>query len=326
MCLEDFVLVAERRWPRVSMIALQHAERCTGCSSVSSPADWQLFSVFICAEGDKSIKTFVSMLTPLRAPAADSACLPLAAQQLAHQMTVKWPCMHAFLLSRMERLDGLGMEIVSQLVKGTWTSLVYLDLMDCDLRAPDFLVLSQGNWPGLKSLDVSHNCLDAEGMASLAKGNWPVLMCFSLGSNPTLDAAAIAHVSAANWPIRLLDLSHNRVSTDMAAELADLQLPNLMHLYLTNTALTAAAVSELARADWPILKYLTLGHDDLDAMGGPLGLDLDKLQEPKSEGPDGAIVHQRNMVSQPGGLGLWPNLNHVKIWKHCVVELSDEVN
>ena len=160
-------------------------------------------------------------------------------------------------------------------------------------------------------------------MASLAKKKWPLLMSIDLGSNPTLDAAAIAHLSAANWPVMQLMLSYTSVSTVMAAELAHLQLPNLRILYLDHTGLIAAAVSELARADWPILSNLSLGHDDLNAVVVPRGLDLHKAPELKSEVLDGATVHQRNAVSLPGGVSLWPNLNHVKISRDCI-EISDE--
>ena len=41
------------------------------------------------------------------------------------------------------------------------------------------------------------------------------------------------------------------VTAAMAAELAKLWLPNLTQVFLTCIDLTVAAVSELARADWP---------------------------------------------------------------------------
>ena len=304
------------------MIILQlQAEQCRKYSCVSLaqglPLSQRRVLFIVLVSESQSSRTFVSMLKPLHASAAVLAYLPLAAQQLAHQMTIKWPCMQRLMLSDVEELHGLGREIASQLVQGTWTTLVDLCLMGCDLRSPEFLLLSQGNWPHLQYLDVSKNCLDAEGMAALAKGKWPLLMSINLGSNPTLDAAAIAHLSAANWPIAQLKLSHTPVSAVMAAELAHLQLPDLMRLHLNNTGLTAAAVSELARADWPLLRYLSLGLDDVEAVGS-LGLDLDKVQEPNSEALDGTTVHQRNMVSLPGGVGWWPNLSHVKVSKHGI--------
>ena len=55
------------------------------------------------------------------------------------------------------------------------------------------------------------------------------------------------------------------VSAAMAAEQAQLQLSNLTAVALTEIGLTAAAVFRLATADWPVLKYLYLGHNYLVA-------------------------------------------------------------
>lgn len=106
-------------------------------------------------------------------------------------------------------------------------------------------------------------------------------------------------------------------SVDMAAELANLQLPNLMSLYLTQTDLTAAAVSKLAGANWPLLGNLTFGHVDLDAMGVLLGLDLVKLQELKSDARGRAKSFQQRTVVEPA-MGLWPDLEMIRISKYLV--------
>ena len=157
-CLDDIPLLVKRRcsWPRLSIVVLWQAEfgPCRNDSCVSPPAQArdrskQLLLTVLVSE-NKSSRNLVCLLKPLHAPAAVSACLPLAAQQLAHQLTIKWPCMQTFMLSGREKLDGLGMEIVAQLVQGSWTSLVNLHLMGSDLRAQAFLLLSQGNWPHLK--------------------------------------------------------------------------------------------------------------------------------------------------------------------------------
>ena len=184
-------------------------------------------------------------------------------------------------------LDGLGLEIVSQLVKGAW-DLRDLTLYGCEIDAKGFLLLSQGNWPRLNHLTVSGNCLDAEGIALLVKGDWPWLTGINLSFNSPLEAGAIAiaHLSAANWLIEYLTIQGTLFSADMVAALANLQLPYLVSLELKDSGLTAAAVSELARADWPELSYLHLniGDDELVAVAVLLGLDVDML---KSAGCDG---------------------------------------
>ena len=247
----------------------------------------------------------ILMLGPLHHLATDLPWTHLAAQQLAHQMRIRWPLMYSFTMSNVHDLDGLGSEIVSQLVKGTWTHLMYLNLSECKLRAQAFLLLSQGNWPCLIHLDVSGNCLDAEGMALLAKGNWPSLTHVTLSFDPTTDAVAIAHLSAANWHIAKLLIKDTPFSCDMAAELADLRLANLSELHLKGSGLRAAAVSELARADWPSLVNLRIDPDDLDAVAVLLGVDVGKVQELGSM----FAISEKRMP----GVVLWPNLSWISI-------------
>ena len=213
-------------------------------------------------------------------------------------------------MSNVHDLDGLGLEIVSQLVKGTWTQLIYLNLSECKLKAEAFLPLSHGNWPGLTQLHVSGNCLDAEGMALLAKGNWPMLAYVTLSFDPIMDAVAIAHLSAVKWRIVHLVIKDTPFSPDMAAELAGFFVPSLTMLHLQGSGLTAAAVPELARADWPSLEDLYIDHDDLDAVAVLLGVDLEKVQKLKSDANDLEASEERmpDMV-------LWPNLSWITISK-----------
>ena len=222
-------------------------------------------------------------------------------------------------MSLVHDLDGLGLEVLSQLVKGIWTQLKMLHLSECDLEVKGFLMLSQGNWPCLKFLDITRNRLDAQGIAMLAKGNWPSLTSIILSLDPPVDAIAIAHLSAANWPIEVLEIEDTSFNTEMAAELADLQLPNLRVLHLMGPGLTAAAVSELARADWPSLRDISIGHGHLDAVAVLLGFDLTKMQELKSDGcvhPD-SEVYERKIVSGPG-VNLWPNLEWCSFSKYYI--------
>lgn len=103
----------------------------------------------------------------------------------------------------------------------------------------------------------------------------------------------------------------------MAAELANLLLPDLMALYLVRCDLTAAAVSKLARADWPHLTHLTFDHVDLDALGVLLGLDVFNMQELKSDPRSWVPMCQRRTALGPD-VGLWPNLDMVNISKRRV--------
>ena len=309
---EDYALVPQRKWPRLNLVILQDAY---SYCSVSLPENIRIVKIHI---SDADGRAIVSMLRPLHNPASDLPSTRLAAQQLAHQMRLRWPLMGSFTMSDVHNLDGLGNKIVSQLVTGRWTHLVRLLLSDCDLQAEEFLLLGQGNWPGLMWLDVSGSSLDAKGMAWLAKGNWPRLFSIKLSVNPTLGARAIAQLGAANWLKEELVITDTPFSTDMAAALADLQLPKLRELRLKGSGLTAAAVSELARADWPNLRDLSMHHDDLDAVAVVLG----KVDELKSNTSFDAqycafTVSEQRMLSWPD-MGLWPNLSQIRVSKRSV--------
>ena len=315
---QDCALVFQRRWPQLCMVVLQRGDAV--CALLHPSSLIRTTNLQISAASNTWAA--VSMLRPLqRHDAIDLPWAQLAAHQLGHQMRFRWPSMALFKMSLVRDLDGLGLEIISQLVKGTWTQLVHLSLSDCNLKAEGFLILSQGIWPSLKCLDVSGNCLDAEGMALLAKGNWPLLTFITLSFDPT--TAAIAHLSAANWRITKLVIKHTPFSADMAAELADLQFPNLSTLVLRGSGLTAAAVSELARADWPSLTTLSLDHDDLDAMAVLLGLDLEKVQKLESDACDFTVSQQRMppISAQGPDMVLWPHLSFIMISKRSILLL-----
>ena len=315
---EDYALVFKRSWPRLNMVILQY--KGAYCSSIPPP-NIGIFDIRVEAEGNS--QSLISLLRPLHDPAIGVPCPRLAAQQLAHQMSVRWPSLHLLRVMEVHDMDGLYQEFVSQLVKGTWTHLADLSLSGCDLKAEGLVILSQGNWPGLTFLDVSGSRLDAEGMALLAKGNWPSLTSISLNFDPTMDAAAVSHLAAANWPIETLIIEDTPFSADLAAKLADLHFPELTQVDLGGCCgLTSAAVFELARADWPSLCNLSLDHDDPDAMAVLLGLDLNKMLKSDTRFcVYGTAWHQR-VVSQPG-VDLWPDLewyrfstNSIQL-RHC---------
>ena len=307
VCEEDYAQVFERRWPRLCMVIL------LGDAYVPPPPTMKIFNIYVAAEGN--IQALISLLKPLQDLAIDLPWTPLAAQQLAHQMRIRWPMMRYFRMSLVHDVDGLGLEVVSQLVKGKWRHLVSLRLCDCELKAEALLILSQGHWPCLIFLDISGNYLDAEGMALLATGNWPRLWCIKLDFNSRLGAVAVAQLCAANWPIEISSIKDTPFSVDMVAALADLQLPELRQVRLMGSGLTAAAVFELARADWPSLSCLDLdmGHDDLDAVAAVLGVSPEKVQELKSNTRVSAVFEQRMLSSLD--TGLWPNLRRISISK-----------
>ena len=205
------------------------------------------------------------MLKPLQTYASDFAWASLAAQQLAGQISVKWPELEG-LSVRTRSSPALSTAILAQLTKGNWSSLVHLSIRKHQLSAEDFLHLSQSNCRALEHLIIKDPCLDVEGMAMLAKGNWPLLRKLDIYSSFNLDPVAIVHLSTAKWPLEQLGLSDMPVNTAMAAELAKLRFATLTGMSLRNTGLTAAAVFELTRGEWPNLWFLDFDVNDMDSL------------------------------------------------------------
>ena len=260
---QDLALV-NQSWPLLSMVILR-PKRCWSSIDAVLPSGRGLASVCIQVCGHRYSSEWIFMLQPLYTSSSLSASAS-AAQQLAHYLLAKWPTLTSFSLNHLE-LPAAGMAIIAQLVKADCLSsrqLDYLNLSHCGLATQDCLILSQGNWPALRTLELTHNRIDAEGMALLAKAKWPILTTFQLSYNPALNAEAMAHLSAAKWPLRRLELSHMPISAALTAELAQLHLSKVTSVTLTSPHI-AAAISELASADWPFLRVLDLGHNALDA-------------------------------------------------------------
>ena len=257
---QDLALV-NQSWPLLSMVILQPRRRR---SHAALPSERNLASVCVQVTGSSPSSEKIFMLKPLHTSSLSVASS--AAQQLAYYLLAKWPKLQLFSINHLELLAA-GVVIVAQLVKADCLSsrhLEHLNLSNCGLGSHDCLVLIQGNWPALRTLQLIHNRIDADGMALLAKGKWRKLTTFQLSYNPALDAEAMTHLLAAKWPLECLELSHMPISVALTAELAQLHLSKLTSVALTRTHI-AAAISELAGADWPFLRCLDLCHNDLDA-------------------------------------------------------------
>ena len=91
------------------------------------------------------------MLKPLQTSASELAWTALAAQQLARQITAKWPELESLSVCS-QNLPGFGTAITAQLTQSNWSSLAILSILKHELSADDCLLLSQGNWAALKTL------------------------------------------------------------------------------------------------------------------------------------------------------------------------------
>ena len=307
-CTEDAALVIKCAWPLLSMVIVQN-EYFAGDASGRALAHVSVSGAAL------SSHAAILMLRPRHTHASASAGWPtLAAQQLASQVTVKFPKLRRFefsaTFSRASTakvdLAALSLATIAQITKCHWSSLGVLTFAECGLDSQGLSLLIQGDWPLLQSLDVSRNHIDAEGMALLAKGNWPMLTHIELNYNPSIIyAVGIEHLSAANWPLQKLELCGAPVTAATAAELAKLQLPKLDSISLRCAGLTAAAISGLAEAHWPCLSHLDLSGNILDAAAMQ---HLLKMQLPALKGLSLSDANITDRGAYWLSLGHWPLL------------------
>ena len=210
----------------------------------------------------KEVTIFI--LRPHNSPASDAALAEQAAEQLLQQLTTKWPQLRLFTLSKV-RLPALALAVMATIIKCDCSLLTDLDLSNSNLGAQGISFLIQAHCPVLQQLNLSQNCLDAKATALLAQGNWPLLRELQLSFNRNLDGKAMTHLSAAHWQLQRFLMYEVPITESMAKAFTKLQLSQLTSLFLNKTSLSAAALSQLASADLPVLKYLTLSQNQLDA-------------------------------------------------------------
>ena len=262
---EDFAFAIKLKWPVLMMVILQHDTKSNfyryGFSRTQSARVLAHIEVStLCNRKEATI----FILRPQDSPTSDAALAEQAAEQMLQQISAKWPQLRQFTLSHV-RPHALGLAILAKLTKCDWSLLTDFAFTSSKLGTQGVSCLVQAHCPILRQLNLSENCLDAEAAAVLAQGNWPLLRELQLGFNPSLDGQAMTHLSAAHWPLQRLVMYNLPVTDTMANGLAKLQLSHLTSLFLNKTNLTAKAVSELASADWPVLRYLTLSQNHLDA-------------------------------------------------------------
>lgn len=270
-CQADLDAVARRRWPMLSLVILRHWGDGGCCSDSYSHTVGLGESQIEFSYNDPDEFSFSHPYESARVLAVSSRKPPVhvgntAAKQLLHHVTGSGRSPTSLSLLYLD-LPGLCSSILGQLNDGHWLGLHSLTLWEAGLTAADWLMLAHANLPNLTSLSIARNGLDADVMASLAKAKWPLLHSLHLSHEPHLNAVAIAHLGAASYSVSNLSLSDIPVTAAMAAELA--QLSHLHSISLDATDLTAAAVKELAKANWPKLWSFTLHHNNLDASALP---------------------------------------------------------
>ena len=83
-----------------------------------SPSAGRMLACVVAA-GEQDNYASMFMLRPLHTAAPDLVWIALAAEQLAHQMTARWPDLSYFSITRV-KLPDLSIAIIAQLTKGKW--------------------------------------------------------------------------------------------------------------------------------------------------------------------------------------------------------------
>ena len=155
--------------------------------------------------------------------------------------------------------------ILAQIAQSAWPHFCCLHIHNSQLGHEATIQLAKCSLPTLKVLDLSFNQLDEAAMTALVQGSWPQLATVTLAADRLLNADALATISTAAFR-SLSQLSLAGMNMDNACTPNITLLHNqLEHLSLADTAIDAAALSEMASAPWPHLQRLTLKGNSLTA-------------------------------------------------------------
>lgn len=133
-------------------------------------------------------------------------------------------------------------------------------------RSGDISILVSHTWPELRTLILSNGRAKLEHITLLASAQLPALLKLNWHNSP-LPPAAIQHLAHVNWQqLTSLDLTttfgSNQASaaevTEACCYLASGYLPQLVTLNVSRNRLSAPAVAELAKGQWPRLQALDL--------------------------------------------------------------------
>ena len=133
-------------------------------------------------------------------------------------------------------------------------------------RSCDISLLVSHTWPGLRTLVLSNGQAKLDHITLLASAQLPALQKLHWHNSPLLPAA-VQHLAHMSWQqLTSLNLTATFGSTQASAAeiieaccyLSSADLPQLMILNVSRNRLSAPAVAELAKGQWPRLQALDL--------------------------------------------------------------------
>ena len=184
---------------------------------------------------------------------------------------------------------------IKQLHHPNWKRMKGCCLCNVGLSSTAVKAFCSDTWPLMKRLDLSHNQLDAAAIAHLTAASWPRLtqlklsctglsyegflqICI-LGSSKDSSDSSKSNISCSSnsrcWPalkdftVSANNMWHSDLSlpAQVQGQASDLTgwTCHLKCLDLSNNSLTASAVEQLAKMEWPCLESMWLGHTSIDA-------------------------------------------------------------
>ena len=161
---------------------------------------------------------------------------------------------------------------IGQLVNGKWPALTELTLLNMihDEDAATAVKETSGlAWPSLKRLSLSDGALDDLGIAELSMAEWPCLEFVCLDG---VSAGKVAEIFAScEWPalsrleLRRIDIADKGAL--MCTRLSRVHLPVLDTLVIDECRLDAAAIAELVKAAWELLRHVQFSRIPIGAAG-----------------------------------------------------------
>lgn len=288
---EDFKTLSSFHWPLLLMLDLSNTDFKGSDWAHLSRGRWPNLLVLLLKDNDFTV-----------------GCDAVSPQP-------DWPLLKALNFSR-SRVDYHAMQ---QLIACKWPCLEGIHFEGSCLDDLALSVLSKAKWPKLTNLTLSKNSIDAQGMADLVKGSFAGLQCLDL-DKLLLTPAAIAHLQLGHWPnLEAINLSCTTGAYLTADESCiqpfdKAQWPRLRHLVLSNDyqeCYPAQLVTELVKAEWPLLQTLFLVGSLIPA--GSLAT-LSRGAWPLLEKLQVMVIRDLNEDSVRAlVLGDWPNLQDLTL-------------
>ena len=250
--------LASAQWPLLESLDLKGNTNMTGpVIAELCNADWPMLQLLVLGTGVEAAG--MASITQSWSPSMQQLGLHKAVfnRTAAHYFScVTWPALTCLQLYKC----NITAESLSWLLTADLPQLELLDLTGNTFGADGFEVLSFGDWSALQTLVLAETQLDAVAMQHISNGSWPKIRMLDFSCNDGhIDLAAITHFAQGSWlSLEKLSFSSSNFLTAMVTELAKANLPLLKALDLSDSSLCVHGVQQLITGSWTKLECLSL--------------------------------------------------------------------